>query len=212
MAASGDRDSVLGRWFSINGDQGIVRFVGPVDGAKGEWLGVEWDNPARGKHSGAKDGKHYFKCQKPGPCGSFIRNVERISWGQTLLSAARTRYIADIDKVSQILPTSIDGHKGKIEAVGFDKVSREQSDLRSLKVFGLDSQMVFGLGDRRETEELMANAQTLTLANNYLTQWGQVEEIIQALPSLHTLDVSANHFGHPLHRGLTWLRSPSSYR
>ncbi|KAJ1964605.1 hypothetical protein GGI12_001310 [Dipsacomyces acuminosporus] len=195
---------LVGRWFSIDGDQGIVRYVGQVDGAKGEWLGVEWDNTARGKHSGTKDGKQYFSCQKPGPCGSFIRCVERISWGQSLLSAVRDRYIVDINEVNQILPGSIDGHRGKLEAVGFDKIVHEQSNLQSLTVFGLDSLNVYGIGDsegdeeKRETKELMAQAQTLTLAKNFLTKWNQVEEIIQLLPNLHTLDISANHFDHPL--------------
>lgn len=33
----------------------------PVAGkAKGVWLGVEWDNPARGKHDGLHEGTRYF--------------------------------------------------------------------------------------------------------------------------------------------------------
>jgi len=28
----------------------------------GVWLGVEWDDPSRGKHSGDHDGVHYFTC------------------------------------------------------------------------------------------------------------------------------------------------------
>lgn len=42
---------------------GTVRYVGPVDGTSGEWLGVEWDDAeARGKHDGVKDGRRYFRC------------------------------------------------------------------------------------------------------------------------------------------------------
>lgn len=41
---------------------GTVNFVGQVDGTQGLWLGVEWDDPSRGRHSGAKDGRQYFTC------------------------------------------------------------------------------------------------------------------------------------------------------
>ena len=29
----------------------------------GLWLGVEWDNPERGKHDGSHEGTVYFKCR-----------------------------------------------------------------------------------------------------------------------------------------------------
>jgi len=42
---------------------GTVRFIGEVEGTRGIWLGIEWDDPRRGKHSGSKDGKEYFSCK-----------------------------------------------------------------------------------------------------------------------------------------------------
>lgn len=39
-----------------------VRYIGDVEGTKGDWLGVEWDDPFRGKHSGEHKGKRYFTC------------------------------------------------------------------------------------------------------------------------------------------------------
>lgn len=41
-------------------DRGIVLFVGEVDGSSGVWVGVDWDNPSRGKHDGCHNGKSYF--------------------------------------------------------------------------------------------------------------------------------------------------------
>ena len=29
----------------------------------GIWLGVEWDDPQRGKHDGTYEGTQYFKCR-----------------------------------------------------------------------------------------------------------------------------------------------------
>lgn len=48
---------------SYNGDLCTVRYVGKVEGTTGEWLGVEWDDPTRGKHSGQHQGVTYFSCK-----------------------------------------------------------------------------------------------------------------------------------------------------
>ena len=34
-----------------NGAMGVVKYIGPVDGEEGTWVGIELDNPV-GKHSG----------------------------------------------------------------------------------------------------------------------------------------------------------------
>uniref|UniRef100_A0A8C9AZ44 Tubulin-specific chaperone E n=1 Tax=Prolemur simus TaxID=1328070 RepID=A0A8C9AZ44_PROSS len=41
-----------------------VRFSGIVPPVAGCWLGVEWDNPERGKHDGSHEGTVYFKCSQ----------------------------------------------------------------------------------------------------------------------------------------------------
>ena len=48
--------SVGSRVVNVNGLRGTVKYIGPVDGSTGIWLGVEWDDPTKGKHSG----KGYF--------------------------------------------------------------------------------------------------------------------------------------------------------
>lgn len=53
----------VGTRFSLNNDIGTIRYTGTVDNTPGIWLGVEWDNPDRGKHDGHKDGKKYFSCR-----------------------------------------------------------------------------------------------------------------------------------------------------
>jgi len=40
-----------------------IRYIGPVEGIEKEWLGVEWDDPKRGKHNGENNGKKYFSCK-----------------------------------------------------------------------------------------------------------------------------------------------------
>ena len=53
----------VGQRISYGGEICTIRYVGKVDGTKGEWLGVEWDDPTRGKHSGEANGKRYFTCR-----------------------------------------------------------------------------------------------------------------------------------------------------
>lgn len=45
---------------SVNGAYGTVLYVGSVQGTKGTWLGVDWDDVTRGKHDGSKDRVKYF--------------------------------------------------------------------------------------------------------------------------------------------------------
>ena len=63
----------------------------------GVWLGVEWDDTSRGKHSGDHQGVHYFSCrldkkltllptQSPRIQGSPPLNPGSLSWGAWLCS------------------------------------------------------------------------------------------------------------------------------
>ena len=52
-----------GRRLSYSGALCTVRYCGPVKNTKGEWLGVEWDDASKGKHSGEHAGVKYFECK-----------------------------------------------------------------------------------------------------------------------------------------------------
>ncbi|GLB34783.1 putative CAP_GLY [Lyophyllum shimeji] len=70
----------VGTRIRLAGHSGTVRFVGNVDRTTGAWLGIEWDDPRRGKHGGCKEGKRYFSCRVPN-AGSFIRPSANIFYG-----------------------------------------------------------------------------------------------------------------------------------
>ena len=53
----------VGARLSFSSSLCTIRYIGPVHGTQGTWLGVEWDDPARGKHSGTHSGKEYFQCR-----------------------------------------------------------------------------------------------------------------------------------------------------
>ena len=51
----------LNRRVMLKEAKGVVKYCGEVEGTTGIWIGVDWDNKERGKHSGSFNGKQYFK-------------------------------------------------------------------------------------------------------------------------------------------------------
>jgi dynactin complex subunit len=82
----------------LEGSRGTVRYLGPLEGASGTWLGVEWDEAHRGKHHGDYLGKRYFECRST-TSGSFIRPSCKIKQGKDFVTAVRERYhsVMEID-------------------------------------------------------------------------------------------------------------------
>jgi dynactin complex subunit len=70
----------IGSRVQIFKDHATVRYIGPVIGQEGTWVGVEWDDPSRGKHDGATGGFKYFECESGLSAGSFVR-LEKVSFG-----------------------------------------------------------------------------------------------------------------------------------
>ena len=67
----------IGKRLSFAGQLCTVRYHGEVNGTKGEWLGVEWDDPTRGKHSGENGGVKYFECKNASNLLSFFVYLRR---------------------------------------------------------------------------------------------------------------------------------------
>lgn len=69
-----------------------VRYVGPVAGTEGSWVGVEFDKVGRGKHDGSHNGARYFTCTVEGSSNASFVRPAKIKRGCTLLSALHDKY------------------------------------------------------------------------------------------------------------------------
>ena len=81
---------------TLDGHRGFCRYVGPVYGQTGTWVGIEWDDSNRGKHDGKHDGTRYFECKRGGKeeatkRASFVR-VQKVAPGTDFVSAAKEKY------------------------------------------------------------------------------------------------------------------------
>ncbi|KAL5092496.1 hypothetical protein Trisim1_001049 [Trichoderma cf. simile WF8] len=195
----------IGQRISYDGAACTVRFIGGVAGTTGSWLGVEWDDAARGKHDGSHKGTRYFTCKSKSPtAASFVRPTRPADSPQSFLAALNERYVMDA-------PGAVKG-KSKIEIVisgkvaqemGFDKIWRRQSRLRETKIVILDGLRVAVArteGDVNEEGVAATIAETapkiveLDLSRNLFERFGPVLDICRDLKDLQKLSINGNRF------------------
>ncbi|KAK2102820.1 CAP-GLY domain-containing linker protein 1 [Saguinus oedipus] len=71
---------------------GVVRFLGETDFAKGEWCGVELDEPL-GKNDGAVAGTRYFQCQPKYGLFAPVHKVTKIGFPSTTPAKAKANAV-----------------------------------------------------------------------------------------------------------------------
>lgn len=165
-----------------------LRYTGPVATQKASqteaerdriWLGVEWDDPARGKHSGTHLGVKYFTSRVEG-AASFLRwkpkdaskagegtketadDGEMLWRGRTLLQAIKDRYLdADLPNLDHSVEVSNDpslvlgssNNRIQVSVPNLHKVTSKFADLGRLTHLGLDGMWVYGLEAREENKD-----------------------------------------------------------
>ncbi|XP_057209943.1 CAP-Gly domain-containing linker protein 1 isoform X3 [Triplophysa rosa] len=86
----GERELKMNERVLVAGSKaGVVRFLGETDFAKGEWCGVELDEPL-GKNDGAVAGTRYFQCQPKYGLFAPVHKVTRIGFPSTTPAKAKT--------------------------------------------------------------------------------------------------------------------------
>ncbi|XP_033368563.1 geranylgeranyl pyrophosphate synthase isoform X6 [Parus major] len=143
----------------------------------GIWLGVEWDDPQRGKHDGSYEGIQYFTCRHP-KGGSFIR-PNKANFGVDFLTAVKDRYGLN-DQQDEQYGTVVFGRK-TVEFVGMDSVAEQQSENK----MRFPSTSTF-------TSSGFSNLKILALNQTEIT-WTEVLLCAQGWPVLEELYLSSNN-------------------
>ncbi|KAG8193948.1 hypothetical protein JTE90_011498 [Oedothorax gibbosus] len=177
---------------------GQVSYVGPIDGMEGIWLGIEWDDPNRGKHSGCYNNKTYFNTRIP-DSGSFIR-ITKADVGISCPDAIKIKYGKEKD--SSEVPNFVNfpqksGASRHIEMVGMEKIKGKQSNFVRLTDVVLYGMLISSPGELNELSEMVPNVKDLDLSQNLLSTWNDVAEITKQLPFLSSLILSRNRLQIP---------------
>ncbi|XP_072265304.1 tubulin-specific chaperone E [Pyxicephalus adspersus] len=181
---------LFGRRICCDGEYGTVLYVGTVPPTSGLWLGIDWDNPSRGKHDGSHEGRRYFTCRHS-TGGSFIR-PKKANFGVSFLTALTRRY-GICDEWNEKIVVG----KKHVELVGFESIQEEQSQLSTLSDISLRECEVSNAGQKREIQESCPNISVLNLSKNLLSSWDDVAEIACQLKKLKVLDLSENRLHLP---------------
>ena len=152
----------IGTRIFLSGHTGTIKFIGSVHNTTGIWLGVEWDDPQRGRHDGAKDGVQYFTCawvtfrtsptfvslvprssRVPGSA-SFVRQTPSVKYGTTFIRALLSKYVEDIHGPQGQEFVVLGSSNGviEVEAVNLDKIRKKLSLVESLREVSLDGEDV----------------------------------------------------------------------
>lgn len=188
----------------VNNNTGTVKYVGEVNGYDGIWIGVEWDDPSRGKHNGTVNGQRYFQTGHP-TSGSFVR-VSKVSPSESLEEAARERYLNNSGCIlDQKLLLEAQAHiqASLMEIVGMDKIARKQSKLELLTEISVDGSNVNSAGYLME----MVNLTTLNLSHTLMWNWSDVAKITSQVPTLVNLNLSCNRMKVPTNEQIVKLEN-----
>ncbi|KAK4215275.1 hypothetical protein QBC37DRAFT_472191 [Rhypophila decipiens] len=196
-------DSYNGQRRCYDGALCTVRYSGEVAGTSGVWLGVEWDDPSRGKHDGQHKGVRYFSCKSKSPtAASFVRPTRAADATQVFIPALKQKYASEAtqDHGSGLTAKPI-VISGKVaEEVGFDKIRRQQAQLSELKIVILDgARMAHAYADPNESKtesigQTCPKVTELDLSRNLFQSFGPIVDICSELPLLKVLRVNGNRF------------------
>ncbi|KAI6770112.1 hypothetical protein HG530_004741 [Fusarium avenaceum] len=190
----------VGQRVSYDGALCTVRFVGEVAGTSGTWLGVEWDDSARGKHDGCHKGVRYFTCKSKFPtAASFVRPSRPADPPRHFLAAVNHKYASEY--------TLPDGRRAaeeivffgkRAEEVGFEKIRRKQANIGELTVVILEDLQVDSARADDEADGIIAKTcpkiTQLDLSRNLFDRLDHVFDICRELPHLQHLTLNGNRF------------------
>lgn len=186
-----------------------IRYIGPIKGIDKEWLGVEWDDPTRGKHDGQHKGERYFRCKvfqvrltiiifsniligksESPAAASFVPSSTKSDTEQSFVQAVHQKYATEISAqpVSLALDKQIEISGKVVEEVGFDKIRKQQSQLDELKIVIVDGFRISSAEDMDGTiRDVCPKILELDLSRNLFETCKEIIRICGELDNLRSL-------------------------
>ncbi|KAK5221981.1 hypothetical protein LTR47_003174 [Exophiala xenobiotica] len=167
----------IGQRRSYAGGLCTIRYQGPLPSLKGEWLGVEWDDPTR--------------------AASFVRPSRKPDPERTLLEAVKFKYAPTTvpNANNNVADETIEISGKVVEEVGFERIQKQLSVLTDLKIVLIDELVVSGVARRGASRDEIRQAQfelaqtcpnivELDIGWNVIETWQDVADICQPLKKL----------------------------
>ncbi|KAJ3131151.1 hypothetical protein HK100_006730 [Physocladia obscura] len=166
----GSNLDLVGTRIAVDGRRGTVRYVGSVFGQTGCWLGIEWDDPAHGRHSG----EGLFTVNLPGSA-SFVRATSaKLVRPRPFLAALRDRYISSSNSD---LAASLTARDVATAALA---LHNSVNNSATAETTDYSAQRSSGLGMRRPGEEVAVE----------MVGWEKVRSLLTNLASLTILGLA----------------------
>ncbi|XP_057502974.1 tubulin-folding cofactor E isoform X1 [Actinidia eriantha] len=176
---------------------GTVKYVGPVEGYSGNWVGVDWDNGAS-KHDGSVNGVRYFHAQSHNSA-SFVR-PQNLSSGISLLQALEIRYktTSTKEEEDEMYVLSASNKRVSVQLLGKDKIQDKLSRFEELTGASLSYLGASSSGPPCQISATVPNLMELDLTGNLLSDWREVGAIFEGLPALSALNLTNNLMAHDM--------------
>ncbi|KAG6737800.1 hypothetical protein POTOM_059330 [Populus tomentosa] len=149
---------------------GTVKYIGPVEGHPGTWIGVDWDN-GEAKHDGSLNGVRYFEARSQ-LSGSFVR-AQNLTAGISFIEALYIRYRDQPtqEDEDEMYVLSASNKRVSVQLVGKEKIQDKLSRLEELTGASLFYLGVSNPGSPNEIRNIVPNLKELDLTGNLLSEW-----------------------------------------
>ncbi|KAJ6297204.1 hypothetical protein OIU78_022851 [Salix suchowensis] len=154
---------------------GTVKYMGPVKGHPGTWVGVDWDI-GEAKHDGSLNGIRYFEARSQ-LSGSFVR-TQNLTAGISFIEALYIRYRDQPtqEDEDEMYVLSASNRRVSVQLVGKEKIQDKLSRLEELTGASLSYLGVSNPGSPNEISRIVPNLKELDLTGNLLSEWKEVKQ------------------------------------
>jgi len=169
---------------------GLIRYLGPVDGTEGEWVGVEWDDEGRGKHNGTHNDKQYFSCAELQ--GSFVR-PHKLHAGVSFSDMLAARYTDVSGQGGEMNILNKDNSSTRVELIGLSQADINRAAY--LENLVMREESISSIGDVEYIRAGCTGSVNLDLSLNLFSELSDIITLLFLMPKLECIHLKGNVLG-----------------